>query len=499
LGFYAATVTARAIPTIRHSVPYPPSMANARLIIDVSMLIRSSMPATGISRVSYELSYWAIRNRSDARLAAVDLIYGDGDLRILDDQLARELLEKTALIDTFLMPDRGRGDTRVRERLPLQLRYVLMSLQHPRRAAVIRLEHWRQRATNPAVADAIAVVQEWLLTDRYRRELSNPAGGRVRLVGYRDALQTFEPQPGDILLLTGAEWGWTDPALYEELKTRHGVRLVWMCYDIIPLLHPQFFHEFLVRDFRDYAHRLFAIADLVLVSARQVEADLIEYCRKRDLRVPPTRVIHYGANLARLPTGTPRPLPRGLRPGQYAMFVSTIEPRKGHRMLLSVWKRLLAEGIPQAFDFNLVFVGRPGWLMDDLVVELRATDGAANRFHMLSGIGDEELDSLYRSAGFCLYPSIYEGYGLPIVEAFGHGKAVLASDGGALKEVVGDLSPTLDPLDEAAWYVAIKRWIESPQDRLAYEQAIRARYRHPTWDEAAQACFSIIEDALSPP
>ena len=131
-----------------------------------------------------------------------------------------------------------------------------------------------------------------------------------------------------------------------------------------------------------------------------------------------------------------------------------------------MWKRLLAEGIPQAADFSLVLVGRPGWMVDDLVAELKALDGAANRFHMLSRVSDEELDSLYRNASFCLYPSIYEGYGLPVAEAFGYGKAVLTSNGGALKEVAGEFSPCIDPHDEESWYVSMKRWIQNPDDRL---------------------------------
>jgi glycosyltransferase involved in cell wall biosynthesis len=473
-------------------------MANARLIIDGSMLIRSGMPATGISRVSRELSRWAIRNRPETWLVAMDWVYSNGALRALDGEIAREVVERRILVNSFLVPDKARADKlRIREYLPIPLRYIVMSVQHPRRAVVMHLEYWRQRTRSAALAAHFGRVVERLLTDNYRREFTTPTGDRVRLVSYREALSEFDPRPGDILMLTGAEWGWIDPAIYRQLKARHGIRLVWMCYDIIPLLHAEFFQPVLVGHFRDYAHTLFDIADLVLVSARQIEADLIGYCRQQNLRTPPTRVVPYGANLTQLRTGPARPLPRALKPGRYAMFVSTIEPRKGHRMLASVWRRLLAEGVPQACDFSLVLVGRPGWMVDDVVADLEALDGAANRFHMLSAIGDEDLDSLYRNAGFCVYPSRYEGYGLPIVEAFGYGKAVLASHGGALKEVVGEFSPTIDPLDEQAWYVAMKRWIESPGDRLPYEQAIRERFRHPTWDEAAKACFSIVEDALS--
>ena len=473
------------------------SMAGSRLIIDVSTLIRSEGQATGISRVSYELSHWALKHRQDARLAAIDWVYDYGTFRILNPASAAGLLQKKVVIDTFLVPDRWRADKiRIREYLPIPLRYCIMCVQHPRRAVVLQLERWRHRAGAGPLAERITRIQEWFLTDKYRRELSIKDGQRAQLVSYRIALQKFEPRPGDVLLLTGADWGATSPQLFEVIKSKHGGRVVWLCYDIIALLYPHFFLPSVGRDFREYAHRLLAIADLVLVSARAVETDLIKYCREQDLPVPLTRVIGYGSDLTRSFTEPAFELGHGLAPGRYAMFVSTIEPRKGHRTLLSVWKRLLSEGVPQAAQFGLVFVGRAGWLVDDLMIDLKALNGAKNRFHLLTGIGDEELASLYRHAAFCLYPSIYEGYGLPVVEAFGYGKAVLASNGGALKEVVGDFSPTIDPLDEDAWYVALKRWIEHPGERAPFEKTIRERYRHPTWNEAAREFFATIDDAL---
>ena len=472
-------------------------MADKRLIIDVSTLTRYEGQATGISRVSRELSLWALLHRDDAVLVAPDWIYEHGTLRSLNKDWAERLLQKTALIDTFLLPDRWRADViRIRDYLPIPLRYVLMCIQHPRRAVVLHLERWRQGAKTEAAAQKFERWQQPFLTDKYRRELFDDLGRRRHLVRYRTALNKFEVESGDILVLTGSDWGATGPELYEELKRQHGVRIVWLCYDIIALLYPQLFRKFVVEDFREYAHRVLAVADLVLVSARAVESDLHQYCLEQKLPVPVTRVIPYGSDLTQSRLGPSLPLSHGLEPKRYALFVSTIEPRKGHRMLLSVWKRLLDEGVPQANRFKLVFVGRAGWMVDELMAELKSLGGAGDYFHLLTAVSDQELASLYRNAAFCLYPSVYEGYGLPIVEAFSYGKAVLASTGGALSEVVGDFSPCIDPLDDQRWYETVKRWIEQPADRAPFEKAIRERYRHPTWDEAARTFFSTIDEAL---
>ena len=158
-----------------------------------------------------------------------------------------------------------------------------------------------------------------------------------------------------------------------------------------------------------------------------------------------------------------------------------------------VWQRLLAGGVPQTQDFKLVFVGRFGWLMNDLFKKIGADLTLGDSLLLLPNVDDSTLSSLYNGAAFCLYPSQYEGFGLPIVEAFSHGKAVIASTGGAIPEVVGEFSPCLDSGDDEAWYTTFKRWIIDPKARVSYEEAIRARFPAITWNDAAQYFFQSVE------
>ena len=185
-------------------------------------------------------------------------------------------------------------------------------------------------------------------------------------------------------------------------------------------------------------------------------------------------------------------LPAGLERGHYALLVSTIEPRKGHQMIYNVWLKLLAEGLPQKHRFKLVFVGRPGWLVDDLMERLTNDARLAETFFLLSDVADDQLAKLYSDAAFCLYPSAYEGYGLPIIESYLWGKAVLASTGGALPEVVAGLSPCLDPHDETLWHTTFAQWIADPAVRAPYEAAIRTQFRPVTWNESAARFFKTV-------
>ena len=134
--------------------------------------------------------------------------------------------------------------------------------------------------------------------------------------------------------------------------------------------------------------------------------------------------------------------------------------------------------------------------MDDLLAELDAHPSVGDTLLLMSDVDDGMLRTLYSETAFCLYPSVYEGFGLPIIEGFRYGKAVLASNGGALSETVGNFSPCLDPLDEQAWYDMLKHWIEDPAARAPYEIAIREGFRPRSWREASADFFALIDREL---
>ena len=134
--------------------------------------------------------------------------------------------------------------------------------------------------------------------------------------------------------------------------------------------------------------------------------------------------------------------------------------------------------------------------MASLEASLAGDPRIAGSLVRLRQVDDESLDRLYRACAFCLYPSLYEGYGLPVVEAFARGKAVIASDGGSLPEVVGEFSPVLPARDEDAWRDMLRAWILNPAARAPFEAAIRERFTHPDWDEAARRFFAIIDEAF---
>jgi len=432
-------------------------MTSQRIFIDVSSVIRWTGPAVGIVRVEHELARHAA-SRPEAVLCLWDNVIGR--FRALDPQWAPLVIGWNGAIDADCqhIGPRRRG-----------LRRMLPS-RHP---IVMALERLRLTTASPRLARLADRLQRVLLAPRrHAFPLDDAQGHRIACVPFNLAVgEEITPGPQDVVLFAGSDWYHKDAQAVAALKRCLGFRLAVICYDLIPFLYPAFFPPADVVLLKKYWQQVLPLADLLIFNSRRVEADARNIATTLGVRINASGVAPLGFEPPP-PVECPTVLPAGLVPDHYAMFVSTVEPRKGHALLLRVWQHLLAQGIPQRNEFRLVFVGRPGWLVDDLLRNIEAASRNGTLL-WLRNISDGDLNSLYRGAAFCLYPSHYEGFGLPIIEAFARGKAVIASNCGAIPETAGDNAPCLDLADEAAWQQTLTQWIERPEIRAQYEARIR--------------------------
>ena len=111
---------------------------------------------------------------------------------------------------------------------------------------------------------------------------------------------------------------------------------------------------------------------------------------------------------------------------------------------------------------------------------------------LLREVSDDQLAILYQTCSFVLFPSFYEGFGLPLAEALGYGKLCVASNTAALSEIGGDLVMRLDPKDTLSWSRTIGRLISSSSELKAWEERIRKHHRPLTWDDAANIFFNNV-------
>ena len=457
---------------------------SGRIVFDLTSAARWNGPPVGIVRSQRELARWAKAHLPDVVFALFDpraMGY-----REVSPHNAAAFIAGEASLNAWSLPDATGGRVRRSAGIPTWLTNLLQL----RRSLLRVLERMRLADGHPRLAQLADALQRPLISPRHRAPMINPDGSRRAFLTPDMAFGApICLTADDTLICAGFGWSHSNITAIAEAKALAGFRFVVLCYDIIPIVLPEVFRPRDVTDNRRYWEVALRIADLVVVNARAVEADVRRYAVAEGIEPPPIVVSPLGSNPATMGEGGAAPLPAGLEAGHYALFVSTIEPRKGHDLLYRVWVRLLEAGVPQAADFKLVFVGRPGWMVDELEAALRTDPRLAGSLLILAQVSDAALDGLYRAAAFCVYPSRYEGYGLPVVEAFARGKAVLVGAGGALAEVAGGLSPALPPRDEDAWFETLRRWIEDPGARAPFEAAIAKDFRHATWDEAARRFF----------
>jgi glycosyltransferase involved in cell wall biosynthesis len=181
--------------------------------------------------------------------------------------------------------------------------------------------------------------------------------------------------------------------------------------------------------------------------------------------------------------------------GGFWLNVGTIEPRKNQRILIEAYSRYLTLG---GEPYPLVMVGGNGWLMEDFHKYIENI-GVANQVVMTGYVSDMELIWLYRNCYANLYPSLFEGFGLPILEGMQFGAATLASRNSSIPEVAGDAANLLDPENADAWTQAMLHLSLCPDKRLKMTSASREQAAKFDWKKSAASLLQLYEDAKASP
>lgn len=170
--------------------------------------------------------------------------------------------------------------------------------------------------------------------------------------------------------------------------------------------------------------------------------------------------------------------------GRYVLAVGTLEPRKNLERLLDAW--MLIDSETRA-SHELALVGPRGWEDESIVAKASAANA-----RLLGRVSDEELRALYAGASAFAYPSLYEGFGLPPLEAMAAGAPVLTSNLSSLPEVVGDAAVLVDPTDVAAISRGLERLLTDTVFADDLRSAGRRRARDFSWDRTATDTLAAV-------
>ncbi len=171
----------------------------------------------------------------------------------------------------------------------------------------------------------------------------------------------------------------------------------------------------------------------------------------------------------------------------YILSVGTLQPRKNYQMLIRAFAPL-ADKLPH----HLVISGGKGWLYDEMLAEV-ARQGLTGRVHFIGFVADADLPTLYSEADLFVFPSLYEGFGLPLLEAMGCGTAVITSNSSSLPEVAGDAAHQLPPQDQVAWSEAMDTLLSDSSQRSQMVQAGFEQVRRFSWQESAHQLLKIYQ------
>jgi glycosyltransferase involved in cell wall biosynthesis len=299
---------------------------------------------------------------------------------------------------------------------------------------------------------------------------------------------------GTCVISVGLDWQYKDLRSLWSLKQSRGFRYCAMIHDLIPLSFPHFVTPGYDTFLADYFGELIWLADLAMCNSESTRQDWMRFCHDFGVDVP-SYAFPLGCDLPAAPTQAE--LPPQLKGKQFALFVSTIEPRKNHRVLYDAWDRCIGSGAVDAERDRLVFVGRAGWQVNDLMRELAANPATRDSIVVLNEVGDDVLAALYRACAFVLFPSFCEGYGIPVAEALGYAKLCITSNAGSLTEIGGDLVRCVDPKDTLGWAHAIAHYMAAPAELDDWSRQIKSEHRPVTWNDAARRFFTTIRDTVS--
>lgn len=182
----------------------------------------------------------------------------------------------------------------------------------------------------------------------------------------------------------------------------------------------------------------------------------------------------------------------GLLKQKYILYVGTLQPRKNIKSLIEAFE-LFRKNNP---EYQLVLVGKRGWLFEEIFEEVHKRN--LEEHVIFTGYAeDEELVTLYEHAGCFVLPSLYEGFGIPILEAMSHGCPVISSHTSSLPEIGGDACLYVDPHDPAEIAQRIEEIMKNDDTRKALIQAGKERIKEFSWTKCADETLKLIKETIS--
>lgn len=272
-------------------------------------------------------------------------------------------------------------------------------------------------------------------------------------------------------------------------------RSVVTIHDLSVLLFPEYHPRMRVLGYRAFLGATLARADAVITDSEQTKRDLVRLMGVSNAKVT---VIPLATNEAFRPVALSQACSTvaryGLQPNRYFLHVGTIEPRKNVLRLLRAFERICRT---DSMAPSLVFCGGSGWRNREFYRAVETSPVKAS-VRVLGYVPEDDLAALYSASLATVYPSLYEGFGLPPLEAMACGSPVITSNASSLPEVVGEAALLVDPHDTAAIEAALVRVQDDSELRETLREQGLKRAKQFSWETTARRTLAVygLADSL---
>jgi glycosyltransferase involved in cell wall biosynthesis/SAM-dependent methyltransferase len=313
--------------------------------------------------------------------------------------------------------------------------------------------------------------------------------------GFADDFEIVVPKKGDIFLgldLNARIVGAVQTGLFQDWKAR-GTKISFVVYDILPIEHPEWWPGDVGRHHEEWLRSVLNVSDNLICISRAVCDSVRAWALSagyEQSKIPVMKSFHLGADVENsLPTrgmpGNGEAVLAVLKSSPSFLMVGTVEPRKGHSLVLSAFEKLWLNGV----DVKFVIVGKQGWLVEELSTKLRNHAEYGRNLFWLEHASDEYLDKLYDAACCLIAASEGEGFGLPLIEAAQHKLPIIARDIPVFREVAGGHGYYFSCSDGNDFASAITDWLKLYENN---KHPLSVDMPWLTWKESAQQLRSII-------
>lgn len=227
-------------------------------------------------------------------------------------------------------------------------------------------------------------------------------------------------------------------------------------------------------------------ADIIITPSENTKRDIVDY-----YKIPPgkIKVIYPGINAAHDGTKTEEIRKKYDLPEKFILFLGTIEPRKNIIGLIEAFEMLRAKYPATA---HLVIAGAPGWKNKKIFARAKASK-VAGKIHFIDFVAPEDKAALYAAANIFVYPSLYEGFGFPVLEAMSAGTPVITSNRSSLSEIVGSAAYLVDPTRPEQITLAMNELLTKPELCAWHVQKRSEQVKKYSWEKAAREWLNLAK------